>query len=137
MQDVPAIEQRGWAFPPVFESHNHRIQMQTGLENLAKCLKVMLATAPSERIGHPDYGCDLSGFAFQKISIELLELIEEIVDQSIESHESRIGIHDIQVAPDPNNDGAVIVVVQYSTPTGELAVNQILINLNTGQLISF
>ena len=137
MPEVSAIQQTGWAFPPVFERYSRRSQTQTGLENLAKCMKIMLATQPGERNQHSDYGCDLSGYAFQSLSYELLEEVEEIVDNSITNHEPRIGIQDIQVAPDQNSDGTLIVQVQYSTETGEIALSQIPLNLNTSQLINF
>ena len=137
MTDVAALEQTGWAFPPVFERASRQSATQTGLENLAKCMKIMLATQPGERNQHSDYGCDLSGFAFQSLSYELLEAVEEVVDNSISNHEPRIFIRDIQVAPDQTSDGTLIVQVEYSTEDGELGLTQIPLNLNTSQLIDF
>lgn len=137
MPETAALEQSGWAFPPVFDRASRQTQMQTSLENLAKCMKIMLATQPGERNQHLDYGCDLSQYAFQRISLELLEIIEEIVDSSIGNHEPRIGLNDIVVGPDPDNDDTVIVQVEYTTPAGELGVTQIPLNLNSSQLIRF
>ncbi|MCY7294209.1 GPW/gp25 family protein [Alteromonas sp. a30] len=132
MADIPPLQQVGWAFPPTFERDTRQPLMQTGLDNLAKCLQIMLSTAPGERNFHTSYGCDVSAYAFQGMSFELLELVEDIVEQSIDEHEPRIGIQDIQVGPNPNNDAELIVQVAYQTPEGESAVTQIPFNLNTG-----
>ena len=131
MADVAPLAQVGWAFPPVFERDTRQPATTSGLDNLAKCLQVMLATAPGERNFHPDYGCDIAAHAFQGMSFPLLEVIEDIIDNSISNHEPRIGIQDIQVAPAPNDDSKVIVQVTYQTPEGAVAVTQLPLNLNT------
>lgn len=132
MADIPPLQQVGWSFPPTFERDTRQPSMQTGLDNLAKCLRIMLSTQPGERNFHPNYGCDVSAHAFQGMSFELLEVIEEIIEQSIDEHEPRIGIQDIQVGPNPNNDAELIVQVAYQTQEGENAVTQVPFNLNSG-----
>lgn len=136
MAEVAPLEQIGWSFPPVFERHSRRVPTLTGLDNLAKCLRIMLATSPNERNIHWDYGCDLSGFAFQRLSFELLETIEEIVGNSIENHEPRISINDVAVGPVPGQNNQVFVRVEYTTPEGSLNSTDVLLDLNNIQPVS-
>jgi hypothetical protein len=127
----------GWSFPPVFERDTRVSRMHSGLGNLAKCMKIMLATQPGERNQQAGYGSDLSGLAFDSLSYELLEEAEQTIDSSISSYEPRIGIHDIQVAPDPQVDGKLIVQVEYSNKEGEGAVTQIPLNIHSSLPVEF
>ncbi|KAA3655484.1 MAG: phage tail protein, partial [Calditrichaeota bacterium] len=54
---------QGVAFPPRISAEG-RWQLSTGAENIRDAIKIILLTAPNERILMPNFGCGLHQYLF-------------------------------------------------------------------------
>lgn len=137
MSTIYADGQTGWSFPPAFKHASRNCEMTGGLDNLARSLKIMMATEPGERTFYQEYGCSLQGYSFQSISRELIEQVEETIERSIRDYEPRLAVHELQVLPDPDKPNNLYVFLQYTTAEGEVDEQVIAVNADSAQSVAF
>ncbi len=96
-------EARAWRFwLPDFDTGQHtpglqlspggRIETTGGEESIRQAILLLLATAPGERVMHPDYGCNLHRLIFAPNDESTAGLAMHYVRQSIERFEPRVEI---------------------------------------------
>jgi hypothetical protein len=69
-----------------------KIATITGEESIRQSILLLLATAPGERVMHPDYGCNLHRLVFAPNDESTAGLAMHYVRQSIERFEPRVEI---------------------------------------------
>jgi len=96
-------EARAWRFwLPDFDTGQHApgLQLSAGgkietigsEESIRQSILLLLATAPGERVMHPDYGCNLHRLIFAPNDESTAGLAMHYVRQSIERFEPRVEI---------------------------------------------
>ncbi|QUM84180.1 GPW/gp25 family protein [Moritella sp. 28] len=136
MSENGTLDQTGWTFPPRFNINNKAAATDQGVAQLSTCMKLMLAIQPGERIGHSNYGCDLSSYAFESLSYELLEGVEDIVSHAVETYESRLVLQHVEAVPATVQEGLLQIKVAYTTSTNEFAQDTVIADLNATKAIS-
>lgn len=81
---------------------------------IRQALIQLITTQKGQRVMRPDFGTDAWKFVFEDNNLALAALIQTEVGQSIAKNESRVILIAIQVERD--NDGNVIVTIQYVIP---------------------
>ena len=61
----------------------------------------------------PEFGCNLADFVFEPIEPSTFGRIAFAVEQALRRWEPRIDVDDVTVGPDPDREGAVLIVVTY------------------------
>lgn len=107
---------RGFTFPMGVD-HTGSIAMTSGAGDLDRSIRVVLATAPGERLMRPDFGCRIWDLLFEPINGNTLGLMAFAVREAISQWEPRVEVDDVDVTPDPTEAGAVRIAIDYRVRT--------------------
>ena len=103
---------RGWAFPV-------KVAPQGGLaitnENneLMQAIRIILTTAPGQRVMRPTFGCRIHELIFAPNNIQTATLARDYVEEALRMWEPRIIVEQIQVRPDADKPHMLMITVEY------------------------
>ncbi|MFA7297333.1 MAG: GPW/gp25 family protein [Dehalococcoidia bacterium] len=112
MNDVSDFIGRGWAFPVQLNARGG-ILLATGADEINASLRMILGTAPGERVMRPTFGCRIWDLLFQPIDANTIGQIETATREAIQQWEPRIDLVEVNAVPDMEHDGLVNVEVTY------------------------
>jgi phage baseplate assembly protein W len=113
----------GWAFPPSFERRTKRAATVSTEEDIHESLRILLGTAPGERVMHPSYGCGLKIMVFESINESTITEIKDIVQKAILHFEVRITLEDIYVDATSADEGILKIGLEYTVRTTNTRMN--------------
>ena len=88
---------QGWKFPVAVDPTTGRIAMSVHEQDIRESIRIILATAPGERVMRPDFGCGIHDLVFAPMNRATLGLFESRVRESITKFEARIEILDLEI----------------------------------------
>lgn len=103
---------RGFSWPMAVD-HTGSIALTDGADDLDSAIRMVLLTAPGERVMRPQFGCRIWELLFEPVTPNLLGLIAEAVRDAIAQWEPRVEVEDVVPAVDGNDHGLVRVQVSY------------------------
>lgn len=103
---------RGWAFP-VGVNHRGGIETVSAEADIEQSIRIILETAPGERVMRPEFGCGLHNLVFAPNSPATAGLVAYHVQEALGRWEPRIEVEEIQVAPDPRRPAVLLIEVRY------------------------
>ncbi|MEM7105406.1 MAG: GPW/gp25 family protein [Bacteroidota bacterium] len=103
----------GWNFPPEFTKGGKRVAMVGFEEDIRQSLHILLSTRVKERVMQPTYGCNLDTMLFDAINIHLKTYVQHLVKTAIFYHEPRIKVENITVSDDNQNEGVLLIIIDY------------------------
>jgi len=112
VNDVSDFIGRGWAFPVQLNARGG-ILLATGADEINASLRMILGTAPGERVMRPTFGCRIWDLLFQPIDANTIGQIETATREAIQQWEPRIDLVEVNAVPDMEHDGLVNVEVTY------------------------
>jgi uncharacterized protein len=112
MADAADFIGRGITFPMRVDQSG-TIAMSRGPEDIDASLRVVLLTAPGERVMRPLFGCRIWELMFEPINANTLGLMGEAVREAIGRWEPRVIVQDVRVEPDRSDVGQVLIYVDY------------------------
>jgi Bacteriophage baseplate protein W len=89
---------RGWKYPVGVNPTTGRIAMSQHEEDIKESIRIILATAPGERVMRPDFGCGIHDLVFSPTNRATLGLFESRVRESITKFEARVEIIDLDIS---------------------------------------
>jgi uncharacterized protein len=95
----------GWAFPGQI-TPGGSVRLVDGGEEIDAALRMILTTAPGERVMRPDFGCAMWEQVFAPVNASTLGMIEQSVREAILRWEPRVEL--MSVAAVPSGDGSMI-----------------------------
>lgn len=104
---------KGWSFPPVFDAFNRQVETHSGEEDIKSSLRILLATRPGERVMQPLFGCNLDELVFENLDTTLMTEIKNKVEKSILYFEPRINLNSIDVIPQMELEGRILLDIHY------------------------
>lgn len=108
----PAFVGRGFAFPMSVDSHGN-IRLTSGPEELDTSLRVILSTAPGERLMRPQFGCKIWDLLFEPVNFNTLGLMEAATRDALTQWEPRVDVLDVTCTPDDRDTTLVRIAVSY------------------------
>jgi phage baseplate assembly protein W len=102
---------RGVSFP-LRVDQSGAIAMTSGPSDIDSSLRMILTTAPGERVMRPAFGCRIWELLFEPINANTLGLMSEAVREAVGRWEPRVTLEDVHLDPDPGN-GAVFIRIDY------------------------
>ena len=117
---------RGWAFPPAFRDSGNKVDMLTDVENVQQSIRLIFATYPGERVERPDFGCNLSDYAFHQITQDMITGIEDRVNHAIRAFEHRITLHNVSVGVDESDSAILMIDIDYTINATNSRYNMVL-----------
>lgn len=104
---------RGWGFPPEFNKSTASVGLTEDEADIGKSLEILLSTRLGERIMLPDYGCNLDELLFKPLNLTLKTYVADLIKTAILYHESRIEVEKIQIEESTDNDGILLIYIDY------------------------
>jgi Bacteriophage baseplate protein W len=83
---------RGWKFPVGINPLTGRLAMSEFEQDIRESIRIIVTTAPGERLMRPDFGCGIHELVFSTISPITLGVFESRVRQAITKWEPRVEI---------------------------------------------
>jgi phage baseplate assembly protein W len=103
---------RGFSWPMSVD-HTGAIKLTAGVEDLDRSIRIVLMTAPGERVMRPQFGCRIWDLLFEPVTPNLLGLIAEAVRAALAQWEPRIEVQDVKPMIDDDENALVRVEISY------------------------
>lgn len=108
----PSFIGRGFAWPMGVD-HTGAIALSNGADDLDRSIRLVLLTAPGERVMRPKFGCRIWDMLFEPITPNLLGLISEAVREAVAQWEPRVAVEQVIPMVDDNDDALVRIHIRY------------------------
>lgn len=105
----------GWAFPvgPDSEDPERGFRLTGGAEAIRQSIRLILGTAPGERVMRPDFGCTIHDTVFQVNDAGTAGRVSRSVREALTRWEPRIDVLDVYAAPDPEDRHRLLIEINY------------------------
>ena len=103
---------QGLAFPLQVNPQGG-IALASGERDVAQAIRVILSTAPGERVMRPEFGCRIHELVFAPQDAATESLVVYYVEEALAQWEPRIDVQEVDVSADPGRDGALLVEIKY------------------------
>ena len=103
---------RGIAWPMGVD-HTGALRMSDGPADLDRSIRVVVATAPGERVMRPEFGCRVWDMLFEPVTANLLGQMAQAVRDALAQWEPRITVEDVEVKQDDDDHALVHIAVRY------------------------
>lgn len=103
----------GWSFPVGFDPVVGDIALSKYARDVKEAIRIILHTAPGERMMRPDFGCGINQLVFEELSTTTLFAVEAAVRDALVTYEPRIDLLGVQVDPFEAQQGILLVTIDY------------------------
>lgn len=103
---------RGLAWPMSID-HRGAIRLTAGAADLDSSLRLVLITAPGERVMRPDFGCRIHELVFEPVNANTLGLMAEAVREAIARWEPRVEVESVDPVPAVETPALVRIHIAY------------------------
>ena len=98
---------------PMGVDHTGALRLTDGAQDLERSIRVVLATAPGERVMRPQFGCRIWEMLFEPVTPGLLGEMSAAVKDALAQWEPRVTVDDVDVVPDAQDHSLVRIAVTY------------------------
>ena len=112
----PRFIGRGFYWPMTVD-HTGGIRLTEGPDDIERSIRLILVTAPGERVMRPQFGCRIWELLFEPVSPNLLGQIAHAVDLALAQWEPRIEVEEVDPQPDPDDPSLVRIGITFRTRT--------------------
>jgi phage baseplate assembly protein W len=103
---------RGLSFP-LRVDQSGAIAMTVGADDINASLRMVLVTAPGERVMRPLFGCKIWDLLFEPINANTLGLMADYVREAVSQWEPRVELDEVQCEPSPEDHSRVNILLDY------------------------
>ena len=108
-------------------------QSKTVKEQAFSNLKNLILTIKGERVGQPEFGCDVHRIVFEPITETTGESIEEAVRDAVSTWLPYITVHNVYVSIDDQDTNKILLSLEYSVDVEDPdSIENISFNFNVG-----
>jgi phage baseplate assembly protein W len=101
---------------PMGVDHTGALALSTGADDIDRSMRIVLATAPGERVMRPQFGCRIWELMFEPVTANLLGSMADAVQDAVAQWEPRVDVNEVVVLPD-DDASLVRIVVKYVVRT--------------------
>lgn len=98
---------------PMGVDHTGALRLTDGAQDLDRSIRVVLATAPGERVMRPQFGCRIWELLFEPVTPGLLGEMAQAVKDALAQWEPRATVENVDVVPDGQDASLVRIAVTY------------------------
>lgn len=103
----------GWSYPVATDPLSGDVALSAYERDIKEAIRIILETAPGERVMRPRFGCGIHDLVFEEMSATTLFGVEAAVRESLTLFEPRIELQDVNVDPFQATSGMLIVSITY------------------------
>lgn len=104
---------RGISFPLRVDQAGS-IATSQGVGDIDSSIRMVLTTAPGERLMRPHFGCKIWELLFEPINANTLGLMSEAVREAVSRWEPRVVLDDVRLDASGHDNGEVQIHVDYT-----------------------
>jgi phage baseplate assembly protein W len=104
---------RGWAFPVRVDPATGAVAAAEHEEDIRQAIRIILGTAPGERVMRPDFGCGIHELVFEVMDVATLTRVETAVSDALTRFEARIELLGVRVDPLEATQGRLLIELEY------------------------
>ncbi len=105
---------RGWGFPPVFSAEGADVEMVSGSDDVQQSLRILLATAPGQRVMQELFGCDMERMVFEPVNQGFINTVTGMITNSILDFEPRVDLNGVNVDQSADVEGLLLISIDYT-----------------------
>lgn len=102
---------------PMGVDHTGALALSSGADDIDRSMRIVLATAPGERVMRPQFGCRIWELMFEPVTANLLGSMADAVQEAVAQWEPRVEVSEVVVLPDDDDASLVRIVVKYVVRT--------------------
>jgi len=102
----------GWAFPVEVDARG-RIALARHERDIEESIRIILLTPKGQRVMRPEFGCQIHDLIFAPNDATTAGLAAYYVEDALGMWEPRISVHEVQVAPDPEETSRLLIEIEY------------------------
>jgi phage baseplate assembly protein W len=103
---------RGFAFPVGLDSRGN-LALSEYEQNIEESIRIILGTAPGERVMRPEFGCRIHDYVFHPNNASTAAIVGFYVREALVKWEPRIEEVAVVARPDPSAENVMRVDVSY------------------------
>jgi len=103
----------GWRYPVAMDPQSGDIALSRYDRDVREAIRIILETAPGERVMRPDFGCGIHDLVFEEINATTLTAIEATVREALIAYEPRIELNAVVIDPSDALDGLLVISIDY------------------------
>ena len=103
---------QGWAFPPQIGPQGG-FTLTHDRNELDQSIRIILMTAPGQRVMRPTFGCRLHDLLFAPNNSHTAVLARRYVEEALGMWEPRIRVHSVSTRPDPDEAARLLIDIIY------------------------
>jgi phage baseplate assembly protein W len=105
---------RGWAMPVALDPTTGFVTFAEYEEDIRQSIRIIVETAPGERMMRPDFGCGIHDLVFASPDSGTLQRVQSVIQDALRKYEARIEVLGVLVQYDPQaSDGRLWIEVEY------------------------
>jgi len=104
---------RGWAMPVELDPRTGLVASVAYEEDIRQSMRIILETAPGERVMRPNFGCGIHELVFSVVDSTAIEQIRSTVQEALRRCEARIDVLDVTVEEAAAREGKLLVQIEY------------------------
>jgi uncharacterized protein len=98
---------------PMGVDHTGALRLTNGAQDLDRSIRIVLVTAPGERVMRPAFGCRIWDMLFEPVTPNLLGLMAQAVREAVAQWEPRVEVEEVNVVPDSAESSLVRIEITY------------------------
>lgn len=102
----------GWSFPVTTDA-SADVTLASGRTDVEQSIRIILGTAPGERVMRPEFGCGIHDHVFATVDTSTLSLVETDVEEALRRFEPRIEVTNVDAALADRATGRLEVDIDY------------------------
>jgi phage baseplate assembly protein W len=103
---------RGFAWPMRVD-HTGSVALTNGAADLDQSIRMILMTAPGERLMRPQFGCRIWDLLFEPVTANLLGLIAQAVRDAVAQWEPRVALESVTPSVDTDDNALIRIAMTY------------------------
>lgn len=104
---------RGWAMPVELDPRTGLVASVAYEEDIRQSIRIILETAPGERVMRPNFGCGIHELVFSVVDSTAIQQIRSTVQEALRRCEARIDVLDVTVEEAATTQGKLLVQIEY------------------------
>ena len=104
---------RGWAMPVQLDQRTGLVACVEAEEDIRQSIRIILETAPGERVMRPNFGCGIHELVFTAVDSTVIQRIRSLVEEALRRCEARIDVLEVIVDAAATAQGELIIALEY------------------------
>ncbi|MDB5692071.1 MAG: baseplate protein [Alphaproteobacteria bacterium] len=103
----------GWSYPVATDPLTGDVAMSRYEGDIREAIRIILETAPGERVMRPGFGCGIHDLVFEEMSSTTLFAVQAMVREALVTYEPRIELLEVSVDPLEALNGLLVFTIDY------------------------